>query len=121
MKSNIKKQLWIICIIVVAVILILWLYLSKQSQYGDAEVVEIEHYVSQNGYFSMMDLKCKDFKTTKWKKYCSEHQEKLKDFYKEATWAELEPQIKEKGMILFPCNVLNSQEEAVCKEKMKEL
>ena len=117
MKKN-KILFWIFAVIIV---LLVWLFIVQQWKKGDQEIVEIDHYVSQNWYFSMMDFTCKNFKTSQWEQYCETHQKKLQDFFKDATWEELKPQIKEKGMILFPCNMLNEKEEKICDTEIKKL
>lgn len=113
----------IIIFVFVGIFILTWAFFSfhQANKKVTKEVNELNHYVSLNWYLSIMDMKCGELKYTQTKQYCQEHQNALKDFYKDMTWEEVAPQVKEQWLILFPCNVLNSQQEKICETEIKNI
>lgn len=123
MNLQIKRNI-IIASISAIVLLVIWsIFLIKNNfhfidqPYSDEKTQIISREFNESGDMNhIMQYDCELIQQKDAKDYCESKQETLSDFYSELTWDFIEPQLTQKQLEWFYCDMLSETEIKKCKD-----
>lgn len=108
---------------VIIIAIIIWIFLSKNevSKYNQPYSDEKTQMVSREfddewSLNHIMWYDCEALSQEDSQEYCKDKQQKLYDFYAPLSWDIIEPQLTEKQLEGFYCDLLSSPEDKKCKD-----
>ena len=121
MNIQIKRNIIIVSIIAIALIVIFSIFLIKnnfnfiEQPYSEEKTQIISREFDQSWDMNhIMQYDCALIKANDAKNYCETKQQTLTDFYTGLTWDFIEPQLTQKQLEWFYCEMLSEPEIKKC-------
>lgn len=110
-------------IVVIIIAAIIWIFLSKnevsmiKKPYSDEKTQIVSREFNDEWSLNhIMQYDCESLEKKDSQMYCKEKQEKLYDFYAPLSWEIIQPQLTQKQLEGFYCDLLSEPENKKCKD-----